>query len=216
VDAIAVLTCPQRPQYLDRTLADLDAAGAARCDLRAVFCDGLSAEPCAWPITYNRAGPSGARWGMWWILRSMKAFGVNRLVYCEDDIACAPGAIDRILETAILPEEALISFYDAKEFPGARRARPGVHDVHIMGQDGKGLFGACCMLIPRRTIEWVCRVAPGAEGMPEHADQALSWALRDSPWPVRGVHIPSLVQHVGDTSSMGHKRGQRAALFLVD
>jgi hypothetical protein len=148
---------------------------------------------------------------MWRIFRLM-SLDCDRLIYCEDDILCAPGAITRILATPIPDDHALISFFDAHELPGARLAGPGIQSVPLMGRDGMGLFGACCLLLPRRTIEWALRAVPDAPGMPDGADQALSWALRDSPWQVRGVSVPSLVDHVGDVSSMGHAR-QRAFWF---
>jgi len=216
VQAISVLTCPQRPQYLSDTMDALEFAGARACDMRLLMHDGPMAPVRKGWCSFEHTRPQGALAAMWWVLGVAELLGVDRLIYCEDDIMPSVGAVARIMATPILPDQALVSFFDAKEFPGAKRfmeGAAGVLEVPLMGQDGKGLFGACCLLLPRQTIKWALRVRPGAPGMPEHADQALSWALRDSPWPVRGVSIPSLVEHVGDVSSMGHKAGQRAAYF---
>lgn len=214
MDALAVLTTPRRPQYLAATLAGLQAAGGAWCYPRVVFSDGPTTWwPPRWSVVTNTGPALGARAALWWVLRTVHSMGADRLLYCEDDLQVAPGAVDAILTMGCPPDLALVSFFDAHEFPGARRAAPGVHRVPIMGQSGKGLLGACCLLIPRHTMTWALQTDPDGPGVPEHADQALSWALRDGPCQARGVHIPSLVEHVGDVSSMGHKAGQRAALF---
>lgn len=211
--ALSVLTCPSRPQYLRRTLAALDIAGAKQCNYRFVMSDGMPEQSIPWVTRIGWRGQLGARAAMWSIFRYAHRIDVDWLIYCEDDIVPAPNAVERILRTAVRADQALVSFFDAKEFPGANRAVPGILDVPVMGREGLGLFGACCLLLPRRTIDWALRSKPGDLGMPDGADQALSWALRDSPWPVRGVSVPSLVEHVGDESSMGHASGQRAAFF---
>lgn len=154
---------------------------------------------------------------MWRVFKTAAALKVDRLLYCEDDLLVSPGAVTRAFATPIREDQALVSFFDSKEFPGAAIASPGVHDVPVMGRDRRGLFGACCMLFPGRTLAWLAsRPHDGWDdpwqGDPDPADLLLGWALKGSPWPLRGVHVPSLVDHAGKISSMGHNAAP-AALF---
>lgn len=161
-------------------------------------------------MSWDRMGVTKS---MWRVLAWAKDVRADRLLYCEDDIQPAPGAVTTILAAGVTRQQALVSAFDAKEFREPWRLPNGVHDVPVMGQDGRGLFGACCLLIPRKAILWALRHKDEWAGDSLAADQALSWSLRNAPWPLRGVHVPSLVEHIGDTSSMGHKAGQRASWF---
>lgn len=211
-DVVSVLTTPHRPQYLNETLRQLLNNGAST-RVRFIYCDGLPAPAVdGWPI-YGACKQEGCRKAMWRVFRQALELDADRLLYCEDDIQLASRMVD--LAFAIdVGDRALVSLFDRKEFSAAQRfLKPGLYDVPLQGQDRRGLFGAVCLLIPRHSLEWLVRVGEGQPGMPEGADTAISWALRESPWQLRGVSVPSLVEHIGDVSSMGHQIGQRAAWF---
>lgn len=219
MDVVSVLTCDRRPQYLFETLAALDAQGADRFDKKFLLVDGaLELPPGRWWTTWQTGLNVGARRAMWQLFGKALELGADRLFYFEDDVELAPGALNAMRSVVVREDQAFVSFFDRKEFPGAKRLPPGIQDVPVMGQDRKGLHGACSMLIPRRTIEWVLQKGPFDWGDPwkmreDVADTAFTWALRTSPWRVRGVHVPSLVQHVGDVSNFGGGPGRRAARF---
>lgn len=228
MEFISVLTAPRARPYLGATLRSLNAAGACARP-RRVFVDGgadaqaeaerlASAQAGApgalpWAVERLPGAPLGVRRAMRAVLARALDLGADLLLYAEDDVLAAAGAVDEAFAAGVPPGLALVSLWDRKELPGARRLPRGIHDVPLRGRDRRGLHGACALLLPRRSIEWILARPDDWPGHADGADVALSWWLRDSPWQRRGVHVPSLFEHVGDVSSLDHLSGQRAAWF---
>jgi len=225
MDMLTVITCPSRRlQYTEATLDGLDRAGADTCT-RLVCCDGPPEGPegslaqiCRWPIAIKPDGPSGTRFIMWWTFRKALEYGADRLLYCEDDLIVSRDAVHKIRAMDIDDEHAFITFYDWKECPDPRTAA-GLYTAPAMGFHNDGLYGSQCLLIPRRTIEWVTTRNADEWGDPwphtkNGGDCVLTWAIRQSPWPRFAVHVPSLVDHAGVTSSIEPRRVRRSSQYI--
>lgn len=214
MDLISVLTCPLRPWYLEATLAGLDQAGATD-HRRFVFSDGppschFQALPRGWEYFSNNDGPSGTPEAMWSVFAQALELGADRLLYCEDDIIAAPAAVARALAVEIPAAVSYVSFYDSKEFMSrGLRMQPGLYQIPALGLDGRGFWGSLCFLLPRRTMEFALTRRPAEWRMPFEprpggngaADCLISWVAHKSPAPNSMVHLPSLVDHVGDISA---------------
>jgi hypothetical protein len=225
VDLITVNTCPsRRSTCLQATLDGLDAAGADACDQKLVMCDGDSTNlSCSWPHIIKSDGPSGTRHMMWWVFRQALERGVDRLIYCEDDLIVSRNAIRTIQQCKLDNYHAFITFFDYKEFP-RRTWKPGLNHVYGMGKHDMGLWGSLCLLLPRRTIEWALQKQPDEwsktyPNLPwsssiNAGDCVLTVAIQSSPFPCFYVHQPSLVDHVNGPSATGHLLGGKAGFFV--
>ncbi len=217
MDLITVLTCPiKRSRYLLDTLAQLDEQGA-RGMKRIVLCDGPMTLTCPWEVIEKPTLPTGTRQAHWWAFRTALSLGADRVLYCEDDLVVGKNAITKALLCEIPPDMAFVNFHDRREFPIDHPH--GLHAVPMMGRRRPhwGLTGLQCILFPRRTLEYLTQKEPREWGywkpeelFPNNGDHLVSWALKNSPWPQYLMHIPSLIDHAGDVSSLRNKKVRRA------
>jgi hypothetical protein len=201
----------------------LDREGADECE-KLVVCDGPATEPfneiCSWPHVVKPDGPSGTRGIMWWTFQQALDRGADRLIYCEDDLRVSRDAVKKIRQCTLDDRHSYITFYDYKEFP-VGIWKPGLNSIKGLGKGDVGMWGSLCLLLPRRTLEWALQHSATGWGDPwlptkNRADCVLSWAMMHSPWPRFYVYEPSLVDHVGEESSIEPRPNQKARFFLDD
>jgi hypothetical protein len=213
---VSIITCKRPVPTVETTAAALLAAGADACAERYVVVDGQ--EPPAvpgWAVQLSsKPEPQGVRATMWRAFAHAVAAGVDRLIYCEDDIIPCKNAIRYIAALSVPDDVAFIDFHDITELPNA--TTPGLYRMPPHGIRHTGYVGNLCMLIPNRTLRYFMRKDPFAV-MPaarNHADTAIGQLVSRSMWPRYVVHIPRLVRHVGVTSA-AHTGAIRAAAVTV-
>jgi hypothetical protein len=214
---ITITTCPRAGvNYLPGTAAALLRAGADACTARLVLADGEppAETPPGWDLDF-RFPRSGDRLMMWWAFERALATGVERLIYCEDDITPCRNAVRRMLRLPIPESVAFVDFHDNRELPDGTAA--GLHEVPAQGRAGRGYLGNLCMMFPRRTLAWLAQQDPLSilpqqrRGMLYHAsDLVLGAFLAASPWPRYLAHLPRLVRHDGLVSAAHPEKGLRA------
>jgi hypothetical protein len=157
---------------------------------------------------------------LWKAIRKAAA-EFERLLFFEDDVRPCPGAVTRMLAQEIPKEAAFVSFFDLGAIfhaAGLTQLPLGLYQLPI-----ENFSSNCALLFPKRSLKWLAERQP-----PElpwctanSSDTALNdifRANRGSPWNVYGLHVPSLVQHVGDVSSIYNRthEGRRAPSFMKD
>lgn len=214
--AISIITCKRdRATYLEQTATALLREGADVCDHRLVFADGDSdPTPPGWELSawYPRVGP---RLMMWRVFEAALKLGVDRLIYCEDDITPCRNAIRYILQSHVPPSMALVDFYANKMPPEAKS--PAIYEL-----PARDFCGNLCMVLPRRTIAWLAARDPlsilhdqqPTPGIYTGSDLAMGRLLHMSPWPTYLAHVPRLVRHDGDVSAAHPYKDPRRQPFL--
>jgi hypothetical protein len=211
---VTISTCV-RPgaDYLIRTAAALMREGAS-AHARLVLVDGELPEvmPPGWDFEtrWPRAGP---RVMLWWAFERAIAAGVERLIYCEDDITPVRNAV-RYFQRLQVPESAALVSFHAGELDGQERA-PGLYRLNM----SSAFWGNQCLLIPRRTFTWLATRDP-VSVFPEQrrgnvytgSDLVLGHFLATSPWPQYVVQMPRLVRHDGDVSAAHPDKAPRCTL----
>lgn len=121
--------------------------------------------------------------------------GAEKTVIMEDDILICKNSIARMLRADVPSDVSLISFFDAdRVIPGAKHG--------IWRHGARSFSSSLCMVLPRRVARWISLQNPEDHGSCNAMDQFLARTLAKSPWPVVGTHIPNLVEHIGDVSSV--------------
>lgn len=203
MDLLTVLTCARGKSYLANTLASLDRGGAGcvkdRCILVDGPLDGIACRP-RWSIDRLSAAPSGSLNAMFNAFRFALDRGAERLLYFEDDVIVCKNAVPRMLEVDV-GDLAFVSFFDMKEMPES--APHGLHRMSPMGRDGRGFWGAQALLLPRRTLEFALACEPRIRrfGNKQSGETLLGYELLKAGYEY-GVHVPNLVEHVGDVSAI--------------
>lgn len=215
--AISVVTAP-RPQdvnYLDETIFNLDKEGADFADVRTLHVDkkghDLENVYSGWHLKFEQC--SGIRAMMWSVFAQAIHLGVDRLLFCEDDIRVCKNAIRYMLSLEIPGGAAFIDFYDMREAKLRNLSTAGLHKQKCHDN----YWGNQCMLFPVRTLKWLVQCNPFAIHkweLPSHADHCLGHFLAQSPWKEYQFHLPRLVQHVGDVSA-AHPGTPRLDRFTV-
>lgn len=200
---ITIITCERKGvSYLDTTAAALLREGGNACDHRLVLVDGEP--PAAWPPGWDldvHWPRGGVRVMMWKAFEKAVQAGVDRLIFCEDDITPCKNAVALMLKIGIPAEAAFIDFHDMEALADAPAS--GLHRVSF----ARGYGGNQCMVFPRHTVEWLLKQdgAYGAmyfreDGVSVAADAVLARFLLSSPWPTYVAHLPRVVRHDGVTS----------------
>ncbi len=229
---LIVVTCDRRPDYLIDTLTRLDLNGSDRF-AKVIATDGpltgYAEEACRKIFRYNHKplaepwtmftcpGPVGTRLHMWRAFHIAKEYGWDALLYCEDDIAPAPRALEVIAQMKVPDHLAFLNFCEISEesledglveFGAAAPERRRTPEQLMMGLGYGSLHfvGSQCLLIPRRTIEFLLTCDPGdVPKFPwfhsEHSgDSTMGHYLSKSRCKKYGAILPSIVQHVGESS----------------
>jgi hypothetical protein len=219
---LVVMTCPRptgAPDYLPATLEALDENGADLCDEKWISVDGdqakhtvctTSRESSVWDFRWNKQ-KTGQRLALWRTFMLAQERNADWLILCEDDLAIAPNAVDRIIEqTKTFPNDcAFLTFYSRRVPEGAAH---GIHKFPSLEDDfNMYSWGSLCYLVPRRAVDYFLSCDPmRCDPFPvsfHGGDFVVSYHASKSPWPNFGVVVPCLVDHVGDyTAIPGNER----------
>ncbi len=183
-----VLTAP-RPNgadYLDGTLADLEAQGPALPRTLLIDGPGRKYAPPGWRVLDF----PGLRGHPAQLQRALDLGRAAGAIVCEDDVRFAPGAVHRVEAFAVPPDLACVQFCSAV---AARAApfgllRPGSRDIRLLQ----------CVKFSAEACDRLIRLPPPS------GDPAtwLSRALRALGLGY-GCHVPDLLRHVGEVSTYG-------------
>lgn len=187
VIAPVVTTAPREVSYLEQTMASLHDAGFSAV---AISDD---AERAGINANYKAA-----------IRQVLERQEADAILVCQDDIVVAKGLADW-LKSLEWPGEHVgcLSLYCAQPY---QQADTGfwefpLQPTRIMRQPWAKVYGALCMLWPRASAERFVNDPPPFIGKSK-VDQLIGkWCMETghSLW----VHSPSLVEHIGSTSTCG-------------
>src|SRR5574342_1289670 len=203
-DVLVVLTTPNRGKsYLKDTLASLDRAGAKDVE-KFLVVDGdpaLIGAHFGWS-TYGRVGLSP---GNLYSFRDVFRLGseYDRMLFFEDDVVACKNAVHRMRQVGVPDDCAFTSFFDMKDCPYG--AADGLRKIPVMGADGRGFWGTQAVMFPRGTMKYLVDNARfWVDEVPNKhsADTLFSHQLLYSPWTQYALHVPNLVEHVGEVSSV--------------
>jgi hypothetical protein len=203
--AIGVVTAPRSTPTLEGTLQSLAAAGWSEPWL---FAEPGSEIPAG--FFHLKRSDRGTTLGLWpnWFLGLSELVlrfpSADAYLMCEDDILLTAG-LRTWLEQELWPENRLgvVSLF----CPGAyRRAAPGWHEVN----EGWGLAGAQAFVFPPQAARMLLahplalhhRRRGGRSGLFDTDSVVGLWAQLSGLKAI--THTPSLVQHVGDSSTSNH------------
>jgi hypothetical protein len=229
-----VLTSPRSDgvDYLDETIASLEAAGAREFD-RIIYSDGEIAS-CrwshfeGWKRVQHTHGPSGSLLGT---LRAFNFFlngtSAETLLFFEDDILACRNLIEKMASTVIPEDDAFASFFDCNDFVVAPHEgdlcfKPGFHRFLCNGRKANGFWHTQALLLPRRSVRWFVdsHIFGEIQGLVDQGkplpniDISMGEAFMKSPFKTYLRHYPSLVEHIGDVSRLGFENIRRASGFV--
>lgn len=180
-----------------------------RSDLYVQTCKALVRQGVA-PLPWVDSKGEGTRECMRLVCQDFMQTGVERLVYCEDDLLLAPDAVEVIRATVVPPGHALVKFFDCHTFPDP--LPPGLHSAPFVDARGHTMWGTQCMLFPREVVAYLAALPretwhawqnPDERyRRPRHqVDVVLSHLLAASPWPRWAMLSPNVVDHAGEGRS---------------
>lgn len=200
---LAVLTAPRNgAEYIDDTLASLDAAGASMWPgPRFVVADDVGPFRFVIGSDYQKGWEwvfTGGRTGNVAATRTIfeRAQGGDLLVF-EDDVIACKNAVTAALSLKLPPYVSLVSFFrTSHRTPVMSRVRDGFH----LAQFKKGFAGSQALFIPARTIDLILRRGLVSQ-RPDLCgrDSAIGIAL-DGMYYAQSE--PSWYQHTGVVSSI--------------
>lgn len=204
--AVAMTTAPRRTPTLPRALSSLQQAGFS--ELVHVF-----AEPGTWTqaprpndertITHDHVVTLGCFDNWKYALMYLLAWtAAPWLLIVQDDAIWAPGSADRLrAETSVqrgLRTGFLSSYVTASDVP------PGALDGWNECRSGWNLCGALALCVPREAAgELLQHRRFVRHRKRQQVDAVIAESMLDLGRPSY-VHVPSLVDHVGETSTLGH------------
>lgn len=204
---LSVLTCPARPQYWERTLLSIDAAGGAYFHGRRVlFVDGnidgaiyyRGASASSWEV--RGEPPQGSARAMQAILRAAFEDGAPYLLYFEDDLELAQHAVEVMARLPVPADCWALQFCDvghvAPKTPAYFDAfYPQTSAIHRHKTDHH--WGTVALKIPRWTLARVDVPVNFWHPRGHSSDVLLGKLGTTDATPYIGVVAPSIVQHIG-------------------
>jgi hypothetical protein len=213
------MTCPRPPGQADSlhaTLRALDGAGAGDLASKVVFSDGplpgaeIVTAPGRrpWLVREHADGPSGTIPALLRMWRGALALGADALLMFEDDVLPCRNAVHRMVRHGVPDDCALASFLDMNRMPeGTEEGLYRVTGHGFSTPTTTPFWGHQALLVPRRTLQEVAALSPEATAEMVHrfglgSDCMLGHLMATGAIsrPSYGVHVPSLVQHVGAQS----------------
>ncbi len=205
---LTVLHNPARPEYLQRTLLELDSAGAAELAgkgelFRWIAVDGdpdIVNAPPGWAKGSVGAG-IGTRRALQRVLQAARDGGAPHCLYFEDDVVAAKNAV---LALQLIPVHPRAGYLVASNMTrGAVQTRHPAPRLALAQSDTDvlpgGFWGTQSLKIPRRTIEHLAQLQIPTSDPRNSGDVWLGQnaASRAAPWPHFEMVCPSIFQHVG-------------------
>lgn len=144
-----------------------------------------------------------------WRLRILHPRATRYLMLQDDLLAC--GGLRKYLERMKLPFRGYLNLYTAEENEPTETRQRTWHKAKHHGVGAVALMfdsvAVTKLLSSKRVATWN-QSSGGRKGI----DYVVSTAMKDVGY-VEYVHSPSLVQHVGDHSTLGEERIRRAISF---
>jgi hypothetical protein len=190
---LLVTTCGGRdPRHLGRLMRRVDASGWK--GRRLVISDGRPSLISAWPTsaTPQREGQKRAYWrALAAGLEEARKAKTDRILILEDDVDLCTNALE-YMERARLPREVdFVTWFDGHAIPP--RSRQGIYPV--LAQSFFCLQGVTWWPSTAETL--LASPMTGAWKELHSGDILIAKILRGRHY---GVHVPNLVQHLGDQS----------------
>lgn len=233
--AIGLTTVPaRRDTLLPDTLASLKSAGFTP----TLFVDGCTfAEAAAYEDRFGlkvEANRTRLRTFGNWLLTLWRLYilqpEAQRYAIFQDDLL-ASANLRAYLETCPYPDKGYLNLYCFPENEALAPRDPngnprvGWYEGILLNTNDKNVprpqmgLGAVGLVFSREAV-WtllgsrhiVIRPAGNPKRRHQATDGAVSWAMNGLGWR-EYVHWPSLLQHTGDRSTMGHKRFPQATSF---
>lgn len=209
---LSVLTTPRRPQYLQRTLVELDHAGAAELAaagelFRWIGVDGdpehVSAPP-GW--AKGRVGDGqGTRYAMLRTIQAAADAEAPYLLYFEDDLLACRAAVTAMAALVVPGDCGFVTGFDCRHFRDDAAAALSRHraDDPTFPQ---GYWGSQALKIPASSLRYLQHAQIDARDA-NHPNASDVWigqqlASRGGLREWYGVLCPSLFQHVGARSAV--------------
>lgn len=207
---LSMLTCPDRREYVEATMASLKHAGIDSFKgKKKLFVDGPTdgyAYP-GWDVeTLSRPEAPDKRLGtkeaLLTIMRRTAQAGAPYLIYTEDDILYSKNAVPAIQRIEVPDDLAFLVFCDIKDVgkkPGITET-PGYDFEGVQGEGGH--WGNQLMKLPLRSLKMLVDHYPPEWGYAFASDVLIGIMMATPPAKCRayGVFSPSLAQHVGARS----------------
>jgi len=196
---LSVLTTPRRLKYLQGTLEAIDGAGgAAFSGRRVVHVDGAVdlVRPLArpgWDVESLSPASRGTRKSMWEIFHRAAGAGAEALLYFEDDVRLARNAIAVMTRAEVPAEYGFLSFFQMNK---GMPTTPGIHRYRKPDPSVSGFWGSQAIKLPARSLAKFA----GPDPTPPRYQHACDVWLGEQLVP--GIVIPSIVRHVGVSSSI--------------
>lgn len=212
---ISVLTTPKRPGYIQRTLRELDNAGAQALAertgaVRFLAVDGnpdeITDRP-GWVKGQVGDGLGGTRRAMLRVIQAAADDGAESLLYFEDDVL---PCYDAVVALAFLPVPEDCGFLVACDVRGMGGWAPAL--ITAAADDpafAPGFWGSMAVKIPGRALHHLRAhqldiTSPQMNAADVWLGQQLAAAA--APWHKFMVVAPSLFQHYGMTSAVDPAR----------
>lgn len=206
---LVVQTAPRAPAYLPRTLVSLERAGAGRWEgPRLLVADGyVPAAPVGWRLEASEASEGQARTFFRALRLAAAVPGFTALTLIEDDVVLAHNALDYIACIERDPDLVLQAWFTWQIRRPWNVAIPLFLEVPLTHQSSN----VAVTLSAERVHELLA------------SDVVRNWTVRHSGDIAYlgvfaggrcSVHFPSLVQHVGDVSTVGSVGPRVARHFL--
>jgi hypothetical protein len=204
---LTVLHNPARPEYLQRTLLELDSAGAAQLAaagelLRYIAVDGdpdVVNAPPGWEKGAVGNGRQGTRRAFLRVLQAAAAGGATHLLHFEDDVLACKHAVTCLHSIPVHPDCGFLTACNTRQDEQIGRTLP----VSYVLSDTPRFWGTQAIKIPGATLVYLASLTIAEDDpnlnscdvwLGEHA------ASPSAPWPSFAWLSPSLFQHVGARS----------------
>ena len=196
VAVVGVTTAHRENPTLDKTLASLDAAGWPDV---MIFDDGGSSGIATATV---RNPPAGAFSNWWLSLQAMVMANplADYYLISQDDAIYSTGAREYVEGLPLLDRECVLSLFCSARYK---------YQETVEYRDGFAFAGAVSLLFTRPAAEKIVASGLGVSHRrrPRRSNDAIDQAVggwcKENGVPLY-VQAPSLVQHIGDTSTLGH------------
>jgi hypothetical protein len=208
---LTVLHNPARPEFLQRTLLELDSAGAGELAAKGELFRWLAVDgdpemvnaPPGWAKGAVGGGRTGSRRALQRVLQAAADGGAPHCLYFEDDVIASRNAVAALQLIPVHPRAGfLVATFTRRGFiersPMPRLALLQANPETMPG----GFWGTQALKIPGAAVRHLARLRIPDTDPLNSGDVWLgeNAASRAAPWPHLEVICPSIFQHVGARS----------------
>lgn len=194
--AAGVTTAPRKTPTLDTCLRSIERAGWVNI---RIFADGECSVPEGYDVT--RRTPAAGAFSNWWLsLQELVSRSPNAKWYAlfQDDVILCQGVRERVEQ---LDPKGMLSLYQSFHHPNQKMEE---------FQEGKKFVGALALVIPQSVAHKMVSSSFGLahrlmkNRQNDYIDGGVGQWCQENKIPLL-IHGPSLAQHIGETSTLGHR-----------